>query len=242
MRFWSLALIACAASVALLAQTANLPSDPAPGAAALISAPTAGMPTTRFGVASPVFGRFQLQPFALFEGAGDNPPKWNRSMMDPFQPGPNFGNFPGPTDGSNRFDATGIGGRKDQFGSVFRMGGSNPRGLGSDGKEMRSESQVALPSFNTLMHSNRNQPLNLSPGAFRLSNPDTLRLGGDAVDFTHPLGSATLINSDLGNGVLFSAGTGNGNHSAAGAPAASLANGTPGTKRSGAAVNLKLSF
>jgi hypothetical protein len=240
-RIVSLALIACAASITLVAQTESLPADPVPAAAASISAPVLGAPPARFGVATPDFGQSGFQPFALREGAGDNSSKWNRSMLDPFQPGPNFGNFSGTTDKSSRLGAASFGGRRNRFGSVFQTDPSNQHDLTGGEKGMHSASSIGLPSFNTLMRGNRNQPFSLSPGAFKLSNPDPLRLRGDTVDFTHPPGSATLINSDLGNGVLFSAGTGIGGR-AAGAPAASLGNGTPGTKHSGAAVDLKLSF
>jgi hypothetical protein len=237
-----LALIACAASLALQAQTeartaapsqnapAILPADPAPAAAASFAASASGL------------GQSLLQSFILPGASSDNSSQWNRSMLDPFQPGPNFGNFSRSTENFNRFGGAGIGGRQDRLGSAFQIDASNQRGLASGGKGMLSPSPFALPSFNALMRGNRNQPLNSSPGTFKLSSPDMLQFGGDAGDLAHPFGSAMFINSDLGNGVLFSAGTGNSGRSTAGAPAASLGNGTPGTKHSGAAVNLKLSF
>jgi len=246
MRSISLALISCAASMTLLAQTESLPADPAPAASAFISAPASGAPTARFGVAPTGFGQFRVQPFVSPNGAGDNSPQWSRSMLDPFQPGPNFGNFSRSfsrsTESPNRFAGAAIGGHQDRFGSTFEIGGGSPHGLANVGDRAHPASSIALPSFEALMRGNRTQPINPSLGAFRLSNREMPRLGGNAVDFAQPLGSSTIINSDLGNGVLFSAGTGNGTHSAAGAPAASVGNGTPGTKHSGAAVNLKLSF
>lgn len=252
MRHICLALIACAASITLLAQTeiriatpeqgasASLPADPS--AAASFTAPNLGRPTGRFDAAASGFGQSRLQPFALPGASNDNSPQWNRKMLEPFQPGPNFGKFPGNAGVFNRFGSAGIGGRQDRFGSVFQTDGSKSHGLISGEKETHSASPVALPSFSALMRSNRNEPLNTSPGTFKLSYKGMPGPGGDAVDFMRPFGSSVLINSDLGNGVLFSAGTGNGSRPAAGAPAASLGNGTPGAKHSGAAVNLKLSF
>lgn len=241
-RLLSLTLIACAASITLLAQTENLPADPVPAAATFISAPASGAPATRFGVATPSFGQFRVQPFVLPQGAGSNSSQWSRSMLEPFEPGPNFGNFSRSKDGSNRFGGAAIGGRQDRFGSTFEIGNGNLHGSSSAAERAHSASSIGLPSFDAMMRGNRTQPISPSLGAFRLSNREMPRMTGDAVDFTHPLGSSTIINSDLGNGVLFSAGTGSGTRSAAGAPAASVGPGTPGTKHSGAAVNLKLSF
>jgi hypothetical protein len=251
-RFVSLALIACAASIPVMAQndariaapdqgaSATLPSDPA--AAASIAVPTSGRSITRFDASASYFGQSQFQPFALSKGAGFNSPQWSSSMLAPFQPSANAGDFFGGTDSAKRFGSAAIGRRQDRFGSVFQTDGAYPRGPTGSGKEAHSESPIALPSFSALMRGNRSQPINPSLNTFKPSNQNALKLGGDAVDFTHPLGSATIINSDLGNGVLFSAGTGTGSRSIAGAPAASLGSGTPGTKHTGAAVNLNLSF
>lgn len=252
-RLLSLMLVALAAPITLLAQTessiavpsqstsAILPVDHPPAAGLSFAVPNLGVPTVRFDAAGFGFGKSRLQPFVTPEGAGENSPQWSRSMLDPFQPGPNFGKFSGSNESPSRFGAAAIRGHQDRFGSAFQIGDRSPYGRASDREGARPASSIALPSFDALMRGSRIQPINSSLGGFRLSNREMPRLSGDGVDFSHPLGSSTIINSDLGNGVLFSAGTGNGGR-AAGAPAASLGNATPGTKHSGASLDLKLSF
>ena len=243
MRVVSLALIVCAASITLQAQNEILPADPAPAAAASISAPAPGKPMTRFGVAASDFGQSGIQPFALPKGAGDNSPQWSRSMLDPFQPGPNFGNFTGSAGRFNRFGGTEMRGRQDNFRSFSQTDGSGRR-YGSSGENSTSSaSPLVLPSFNALMRTNRGQPLGPSLGTFKLSYREQLGPIRDVGDPGLPPGSTLFSSSDLGNGVFFSAGTGSGSRPAAGAAAASLGSATAGgQKHSSPLVNLKLSF
>jgi len=164
-------------------------------------------------------------------------------MLDPFQHGPNFGNFTGNAGTFNRFGGTGMRGRQDNFGSGFQFGGSDRRSRSSGEDSTSSAFRYALPSFNAMMRTNRGQPLSPFLGTFKLSYPELLGPRGNAGDPGFISGSTLFSSSDLGNGVFFSAGTGSGSHSAAGAPAASLGSGTAGgQKHSSPLVNLKLSF
>jgi len=177
-------------------------------------------------------------------------------MLDPFEPGPNFGNFSG-SPGGNGFNGTGGfgAGRQGSVGSNSlgganpfggaRMGGRNNSGSGplfpsgGGGSASFSGAPLALPSLNQLMRGSVKLPLNSSSSTFRLSYQDTFRPGGD---LGRPSASAMFSSSDLGNGVFLSAGTTYGSHMA-GAPAATLGNGTSGgPKRPGPGVALKLSF
>lgn len=250
-----LALIACAASLALQGQTeartsgqdqstpSIVPVNPVPAAAASVDVSDLGKPTTRFGGAASDFGKSQFQPLALPKAAGDNSPQWNRSMLDPFQPGPNFGKFKGSAGIFNRFGGTEMRERQDNFESVFQTRASGRHSMSSSENSNSSSSPLTLPSFNTLMRTNRGQPSSPSLGAFKLSNRELLGPRGNAFDPGLFPGSTLFSSSDLGNGIVFSAGTGSGSRSAAGAPAASLGTGTAGgQKHSSPLVNLKLSF
>jgi hypothetical protein len=237
MRFLFVALIACATSIALQGQTevrtpaldlsvpAILPADPVPAFGAPIDAPYPVKPTTGLGGAAIDFGQPRFQPFGLSKGSDDSSPKWSRSMLDPFQPGPNFGKFAAGASTSNRF------------------GGSGRRGISSGENSAFSASPLALPSFNALMHTNRGQALSPSLGTFKLPYRELFKPGRDSGDPALFPGSTLFSSSDLGNGVFFSAGTGSGSRPVAGAPAASLGNGTAaGQKHPSPLVNLKLSF
>jgi hypothetical protein len=195
-------------------------------------------------------------------------------MLDPFQPGPNFGKFPVTADGMgftgtaggftmgrpgkgslnggaqvmgsfNRFDSEGMGA---SFGTpylVFPDPAFPAVSLKSDlviaSKGTFGPNSAVLPSFNQLMRGSSNLPRSSSFGNLKLSYQDTLRPLGNLGNPALPSGSALFTSSDLGNGVFLSAGTGYGSHSIAGAPAASVG-ASNGPKRSGTAVNLKLSF
>lgn len=237
MRSLFVVLIACATSIALRAQTevrtpaldlsapAVLPADPAPAFGAPNAAPYPVKPATGLGGAAIDFGQPRFQGFGLSKGSDDNSPKWSRSMLDPFQPGPNFGKFTAGASTSNRF------------------GGNGRRGISSDENSAFSASPLALPSFNALMRTNRGQPLSPSLGTFRLPYRELFKPGRDSGDPALFPGSTMFSTTDLGNGVFFSAGTGSGSRPVAGAPAASLGNGTAaGQKHPSPLVNLKLSF
>ena len=100
-----------------------------------------------------------------------------------------------------------------------------------------------VPTLNELMRANLRAPLGSSSANFRLSYQERFGTIGssNASDFSHMLATGMFTSADLGNGVLFSAGTGHGGHMA-GAPAATLGNGTGAPKHSGSSLDIKLSF
>ena len=172
-------------------------------------------------------------------------------MLDPFEPGPNFGNFPGSTDRSGGVDAGGFSGRRQRSVGFNQMGGRQsgvsplfPQYGGMTGTTGGPLSLVPLgvPSFNQMMRGSYNMPLNSSTSSFKFSYQDMLRPGGNLGDLARPSASLMFSTSDLGNGMFFSAGTSYG-HSAAGTPAAGLGSNTsPEGKHSGPSLALKLSF
>ena len=182
-------------------------------------------------------------------------------MLDPSEPGPNFGNFNGSkgsgmglngavrgfgsgrqrAGGLNPFGELDIAEQQKSFTFRFQMGGDASRGVKSSANGAFSATSATIPSFNRLMRANSSLRLNF--GAQRLSSRNSFRPIGNFGDPGLPSLSALFIRSDLGNGVFLSAGTGYGSHSLAGAPAASLGSGSPGgQKHGGASVALKLSF
>jgi hypothetical protein len=200
------------------------------------------------------------------------PSQWNRSMLDPFQPGPNFGKFPitasvgsGFT-GSARSFAMGRQGKASFEVGPRAVGGFNrldPAEMSSSFGNLTSAFQpsnfksdlsigpsghlggtsTALPSFNDLVRGSSSLHMNSSLGKLSLADKDAFRPLGNLGDPGLPSASALFTSSDLGNGVFLSAGTGYGSRSVPGAPAASIGNSASGgAKHSGTAVNLKLSF
>jgi hypothetical protein len=172
-------------------------------------------------------------------------------MLDPFEPGPNFGNFSGSADGITGVGAGGFGGRRQRPGAINQMGGPQgrvsplfPQGSGMTGASGGpfGSAPLGVPSFNQLMRGSYNTPLSSSTSSFKFSYQDTLKPGGNIGDLARPSTSLMFSTSDLGNGVFLSAGTSYG-HSMAGAPAAGLgSNASPEGKHSGPALALKLSF
>ena len=185
-------------------------------------------------------------------------PDWSRSMLDPFQPGPNFGNFSGtPGSGMNAGGNGGPGrGRRgmSQDGSAmsgFGMGGAGRGGAGmggpvfpaSDGPARGSYSALpTLPSLNQMMRGSYMLPLNSGASRLRFNFQDQMRPGANLNDLTRPTASAMFSTSDLGNGMFLSAGTSYGRMNA-GAPAAGLGSNLSGEgKHSGPSLAIKLSF
>ncbi len=230
---------------------ASLPDDPppAPAASTANAAPTVlDSATLRVGRDE---SRLRTRRFSGDEG--EDAPQWSRSMLDPFEPGPNFGNFAGSpgggnglngtrtytgrqgTVGFNRFGGTGMGGDGNgRTGPLFLYGGGANGYFGS--------ASLALPSLNQLMRGSDNLHLNNSSSNFRLSYQDALEPGGSFSDLGRTSASAMFTSSDLGNGVFLSAGTTYGSRMA-GAPAATIGNGSAGgPKHPGPGVALKLSF
>lgn len=188
-------------------------------------------------------------------------------IYDPFKPRPKFGISPGSTEGGLGFNSTvsgfGVGVRgtsgSNQFGSP---GLSGPRGnmatfFSTDGLATGPATGPArgsgrtfeavpgtLPSLDQLMRANLRVPFGSSSAAFRLSYQERFGSVGSSSgpDFSHMLATGMFTSSDLGNGMFLSAGTGSGGHSMAGAPAASLGNGSGAPKHSGPSVAIKLSF
>lgn len=196
-------------------------------------------------------------------------PQWNRSMLDPFLSGSNFGKFAGTAAGGmgfigdagafaidrqgfgagklgpggfNRFASASMVGNSDDLAPLFSIGSFKPdRSTGTDGHF--GPASATLPSLNQIMRRSSSLPLNPSLGALRLSYQDTFRPIGNLGDLGLPSASALFSSPDLGNGVFLSAGTGYGMRPAAGAPAAAIGNSTSGgPKHSSPLVNLKLSF
>ena len=179
-------------------------------------------------------------------------------MLDPFQPGPNFGNFSGtPGSGMNAGGNGGPGrGRRgmSQDGSAmsgFGMGGAGRGGAGmggpvfpaSDGPARGSYSALpTLPSLNQMMRGSYMLPLNSGASRLRFNFQDQMRPGANLNDLTRPTASAMFSTSDLGNGMFLSAGTSYGRMNA-GAPAAGLGSNLSGEgKHSGPSLAIKLSF
>jgi hypothetical protein len=183
---------------------------------------------------------------------------WNRSMLDPFQPGANFGNFSGSVSsgmcsdsaassgnfgpgkpesgGFLRFGSEGMHGLRNSFASPCEAGGAVMRSRTSGTNGPYGAGLVDQPSLNQLMRGGPKAPRNSSLGAFRPFNQSGFDPGGNAtgLDFSRMLATGMFTSPDLGNGVHFSAGTGNGGRGVAGAM------GEP--KHSSPTVALKLSF
>jgi hypothetical protein len=167
-------------------------------------------------------------------------------MVDPFEPGPNFGNFSGSSGGMG-FNGGGFGGGRQGMVGFNPMGGRQgsggplfPNGSGTGGgtNGLFDPAPVGLPSLNQLMRASFNLPLSSSMSNVRFTYQDGLRSSGLA----RPSGSMMFSTSDLGNGVFFSAGTSYG-RSMAGAPPGGLgSNASAGGRRPGPSVALKLSF
>jgi hypothetical protein len=277
MRYSALLLLACFASIPLIhAQTpisslgqtasATIPADPsfaaAPSNASAAPAdPVPDVPAAGTGGAASASGQAPAQLAVPSDGANANPPQWNRSMLDPFQTGPGFGNFSGSAGGRVGFNGAGIPGGADRLGAAgfnrfgaASMGGSTGNfaplfpasapGAIVSGRTIGpfAASTATSPSLNQLIHGSLKLPLNSGVGAFRLTYLDTIHPGSNIGDLVHPFASAMFSTSDLGNGMVLSAGTFYGNRSMAGAPAASLGNGPGGAKHSGPALAIKLSF
>jgi hypothetical protein len=133
--------------------------------------------------------------------------------------------------------------RQTAHAPLFPIGNGLARGATIGPGGPFAASPAPLPSLNQLMRGSTSLHLNSSATGFRLTYRDTLRPGASFTDLARPSTGIVFTSSDLGNGVFLSAGTGSGSHSMAGAPAATLGNGTTGeSKHSGTSVNLKLSF
>lgn len=253
----ALALLPCAALCPWLPAQS---SAPAPTATQNASAPPAAT----------VPGALAFQPPNPFRSTNAITPEWSRTLPGPFDP--DFGIFTGFQGGAvgftgaanglvsrkqdaagfgaggqgpggfSRFGASGSGGRQNAPAPLFQIDDGLDRGLQGSANSPFAAAPAARPSFNQLMRGSLSAPASQSLGAFKFSYQDTFRPGASFDDLGRPYGSAIFTSPDLGNGVFFSAGTGYGSHSA-GAPAATLGNGSPGApKHSGSAVNLKLSF
>jgi hypothetical protein len=169
---------------------------------------------------------FELTPsFGSYAGSTNSASGFNRSPAG-------FGQGPQSLGGFNSINSVAIGGRQSAGAPLFPN-------FGATGQF--AAAPFALPSLSQMMRGSFNLPLSSSSSNFRFTYQDALRPGGTFGDLGHPNASAMFTTSDLGNGVFLSAGTGYGIRSTAGAPAASLGN-EAGTKHSGTAVNLKLSF
>jgi len=184
-------------------------------------------------------------------------------MLDPFQPGPNFGNFSGSDgDGMGGMGSGGFGSGRHGSGGFNPMSGAmGNSGMSMGGrlgggpvfpdsgltpgssKMLYGSAPLSLPTLNQLLRGSMRMPLSSSTSSLRFTYQDALRPGASFGDLAHPSASLMFSTSDLGNGVFFSAGTGYGRSALAGAPAAGLGSNTsPEGKHSGPSLNLKLSF
>jgi hypothetical protein len=148
--------------------------------------------------------------------------------------------------GSAGFGSSRQGAGSNPFGSISgsgRMGAGGPLFPLSDGPQAGAfgRSDLTLPSLNQVLRGSYSMPLNSSTSTLKFSYQDVYKPGTSFTDLARPSASAMFSTSDLGNGMFLSAGTSYGSHSMAGAPAASIGNGT-GAKHSGPSVALKLSF
>ena len=229
---WTLLLAQNSVQIAGQAASGMLPDDPS------IAALPASSVTPSLQGSRPIFDPFKPRPkFGIAAGSTDRNTGLNLSIGG-------FGlNSPTPG-GSARFGTSpGLVGRQGNLAAFFPTDGlaTAPAGgaYGTFGV-----APGTLPTLNQLMLANLHAPLGSSAANFRLSYEDRFRTIGSstAPDFSHMLATGMFTSSDLGNGMFLSAGTGSGGRMA-GAPAATLGNGTSGgPKRPGAGVAIKLSF
>jgi hypothetical protein len=250
----TLALLGCAASVALLQAQTSAPSAN-PGAA--VHAPVVpAFPMPGLGTGTAAFGpdrvQTQYQPADPFGSGSFRPRQGNGSTLDPFQPRHSFGSFSGATGSGMDFsEAGGFGMGRQGSGSFYPIVGSGPSGHSNSLAPLFPAGSafspigvapLALPSFNQLMRGSFGLPLNSAQSSFRLTYQDAIRPGVNFGDLARPNTSLIFSTTDLGNGMFLTAGTGFG-HSTAGAPAAGLGSSTSGdAKHSGPSVAVKLSF
>jgi len=217
----------------------DLPAAPAISAIEPVAAPS---PFDRYQF------RTQFPTPSLENGASFN--LGNGSLISPFQPAANFGNLAGATGGFFDFkNAHAFGAIRQTtlgFNQFNRFSTGDHQGnlltLYPPSSVTRGAFGATPPlSLNQLMRGNANLQLN-SGSAFPFQYSSMLTPSGNLNEFARPYSSVLFTSSDLGNGVFLSAGTYNGGHSMAGAPAASLGNGTGAPKHSGSGVAIKLSF
>jgi hypothetical protein len=185
-------------------------------------------------------------------------PQWSRSMLDPFQPGPNFGNFsgnPASGPGFGRRSPGGAGQMGDSGINGAAMGNSGMRGRqnsaspvfpASDGPVWGTSglngALPAVPSFNQLLRGRYTVPLNSVNSRLQFNFQDQLHPGQNMNQLSHAVATGMFTTSDLGNGMFLSAGTSYG-RIGAGAPAAGLGTNQSGDlKHSGPSLAIKLSF
>ena len=253
MRTLSLAIFACAGlafcgSIQLLRAQAQTAAEDRGQPASLQSAGAYPFP-------APV-----AAPFALTTAG--NSSQWSRSLLEPFEPGPNFGKFRSSAErgvfhydagnsfalgvgsrgvaGFNRFSDARIEERRNGPASFFPKS-DFLRGSAVVTRAQSGAGPRGAPTLNELMRAGVNQRTGQSLGSLPRANPVMFPPGGTFTDSIQTPISSMFITSDLGNGVLFSAGASNAGHSMAGAPAAGLGS-SPGTKHAAASVGLKLSF
>jgi hypothetical protein len=192
---------------------------------------------------------------ALYWNAELEAPGWNRSSLDPLQPGLGFGTFSAPAGAGieintvRRFSAgaQGLGGfdltRSPAFSGRASIDAPLFRPtMAPTSNNLFIPASGGLPSLDQVLRGSYSLPFGAPSSGLRFSYPGAIFAAGSAGDSPRPSGSMTFTSSDLGNGMFFSAGTGY-SHSTAGAPAAGLgSNASAGAKHSGPSVALKLSF
>jgi hypothetical protein len=248
-RISTIALLACAGSIALLHAQNSSPAKEPSAPSALPAAPDA--PAANGLAPASAFRQYQrqAQPLPAPPEAGASFNLGSPLSIDPFRLGTNFVNLPGSTSRAWDFDGQGTLGAAhhgatgfNQFGS-FNMSGhqGNPASLFP--VPSAPLGATPQPSLSQLMSGTFNLPLNSpSNSALRFQYSGVLMPAANLSDLARPYGSTLFTSSDLGNGVFLSAGTYNSSHSMAGAPAASLGNGTGAPKHSASGVAINLSF
>jgi hypothetical protein len=237
------------------------PSAASAPASAPAAAPAPAPAFRGFDAGTSGFGQAQTPAWTQSDSPSFRP--GGRSTQNPFQLAPSFGSLSGSAGintgfggnaggfGPAGFGSARQGGAANPFGSIAgggRLGSAGPLFPGSDGPQGSGggpfgRSAYTPPSLNEMLHGSYNLPLNSSVSSLRFSYQDVYKSGASLSDLGRPASSAMFSTSDLGNGVFLSAGTNYGSHSMAGAPAASIGNGTAaGSKHSGPSVALKLSF
>jgi hypothetical protein len=250
-RIAAFALLACAGAIAPVHGQNAAPVSPQVQKAprALPTAPSASAANPDVPVSAFTSYQRQAQFTTQPESSID---LGNRSFINPFQAPVNFGDPSRARASALRFDVPSSFGSGRQTADGFNQFNSFTMGIrpGRPGTLFSSSSMALspfgttpLPSLNQLMHGTFNLPLSpSSSSALRFQYSAMLTPAGSLTDLARPYGSVLFTTSDLGNGMFLSAGTYNSGHSMAGAPAASLGNGTGAPKHSASGVAIKLSF
>ena len=266
---WALEFLVCAAAMSLVcplraqsslpaagktqSASVTLPNGPSSARAVFnpMAAPAAPAPDQDAEASSIGERQAQLQP-----SQGDfaaNAPQWSRSMLDPFEPGANFGRFTGSANvgigfnggfgarrlgpgGFNQFGASATSGRQGNRPYAFQLNDDFTRSSSGGAMAPFDAAPGTVPSFNQLMRGTVSMPLSSSVGGFRFFYQGRVGSGsnGTGLDFNRMIATGMYSSPDLGNGMHFSAGSNYNGHYLPGTPAV--------MKHNGPSVAIKLQF